>query len=198
MLSRLELPNGTRTEQEYDSLHRLTRVKNLTGGGGNLASYAYGYDDRDVKTGMRASLDGSLPQEVGYFYDAVDQLVGERSTSMGGGGAASSDYTNSFKYDSMGNRTRAENISISGSTLTRTTPNDLNQIVASSTSVSGDEAQNSGFAYGASGNLIQATASDGSRTLYTYDDADRLVRIESRNVADTPTRVHLRLGFGWG
>ncbi len=188
MLARLDLPNGTRTEQEYDSLHRLTRVKNLTGGGGTLASYAYGYDDRDVKTGVRANLGDNLPQEVGYFYDAVDQLVGERSTSMGGGGAAYSDYTNRFQYDSMGNRTRAENISIRGSRLTRTTPNDLNQIVASSTSVDGDEVQNSGFAYDASGNLTQATASDGSKTLYLYDEADRLVRIESRNVADAPTR----------
>ncbi len=188
MLARLDLPNGTRTEQEYDSLHRLTRVKNLTGGGGTLASYAYGYDDRDVKTGVRANLGDNLPQEVGYFYDAVDQLVGERSTSMGGGGAAYSDYTNTFQYDSMGNRTRAENITIRGSTLTRSTANDLNQIVASSTSVNGDEVQNSGFAYDASGNLTQTTSSDGSKTLYTYDEADRLVRIESRNVADAPTR----------
>ena len=83
MLSRLDLPNGTKTEHQYDSLHRLTRVKNLSGGGFNLASYAYSYDERDVKTGVKADVEGSQTQEISYSYDAVDQLVGEASRGAG-------------------------------------------------------------------------------------------------------------------
>ena len=42
------------------------------------------------------------------------------------------------------------------------------------------------LSYDTAGNLTQTLSSDGSKTLYTYDDADRLTRLERRNAAGVP------------
>ena len=83
----------------------------------------------------------------------------------------------------MGNRTRAENVSGGNTRVTHTTPNALNQISALSQSLNGAAPQNSGLLYDDGGNTTQIVAFDGSKTLFGYDDADRLVRVEKKNAA---------------
>ena len=99
---------------------------------------------------------------------------------------ANTNYTNAFDYDGMGNRTRAENVSAGNTRVTNTTPNELNQISALTQSVNGAPAQTSGFDYDASGNTTEIKNPDSSKTVFSYDDADRLVRIEKRSAADAP------------
>ncbi len=174
LLASLDLPNGSKVEQGYDALQRLTSVVNRTGTT-NLARYTYGYDTRNVRTGMQSQLATDPLKQINYAYDAVDQLTGEQAS----GGAANTAYTNAFQYDAMGNRTRHENTRIgaggvSQSSVARHTPNALNQLTALSTQTGAGARQTTGFSYDVSGNMTEQTGADGSKTLYSYDDADRL------------------------
>ena len=182
MLARLELPNGTQTVQSYDGLNRLTQTVNQKNNGTNLNKFAYTYDTRDVRTGVQSQHGSDPLRQVNYTYDATDQL----KTESASGGLANTNYSNAFSYDSMGNRTWAENVKGGDTSVTQLTPNALNQISALSQSRNGAPAVNSGFVYDASGNTRQVENADGGKTLFDYDDADRLVRIETRNGADVP------------
>ena len=99
---------------------------------------------------------------------------------------ANTAYSNAFDYDGMGNRTRVENVSGGDTSVTHTTPNALNQLSALSSSLNGAPAQTSGFGYDQTGNTTEIKNPDSSKTLFSYDDADRLVGIEKRSAADAP------------
>ena len=182
MLARLDLPNGTQTVQSYDNLSRLTQTVNQKSGGTLLSKFAYSYDTRDVRTGVQSQHGADPLRQVSYTYDATDQLKSETAS----GGVANTNYSNVFNYDSMGNRTWAENVKGSDTTVTQLTPNALNQISALSQSRNGAPPVTSGFVYDAAGNTRQVENADGGKTLFDYDDADRLVRIETRNAAGVP------------
>ena len=62
----------------------------------------------------------------------------------------------------------------------------LNQLTGSNTASSIAPTTGASRDYDAAGNLTQTLGSDGSKTLYTYDDADRLTRLERRNAAGVP------------
>ena len=182
MLARLDLPNGMQTVQSYDGLQRLTQVVNQKSNGTALNQFAYAYDTRDVRTAVQQKYGSDPLRQVNYAYDATDQL----KTESASGGLANTNYSNAFSYDSMGNRTFAQNTSGGSTQETRLTPNALNQISALSQSRNGATPVNSGFVYDAAGNTKQVENADGGKTLFDYDDADRLVRIETRNGADVP------------
>ena len=182
MLARLELPNGTQTVQSYDGLNRLTQTVNQKNNGTNLNKFAYAYDNRDVRTGVQSQHGADPLRQVNYTYDATDQLKSETAS----GGLANTNYSNVFNYDGMGNRTYSENVKGGETTVTQLTPNALNQISALSQSRNGATPVNSGFVYDASGNTRQVENADGGKTLFDYDDAERLVSIETRNGADVP------------
>ena len=121
-------------------------------------------------------------RQVNYTYDAVDQLTGEAAT----GGTAGSNYSNAFSYDAMGNRLKRETTQGSDTSSTRSSVNTLNQLTSVSTSLNSGPSQTSGLSYDVAGNLTEAATANGGRTIYVYDDADRLFRIEKRNAADVP------------
>lgn len=183
ILTRLDLPNGTQTVQSYDALQRLTQVVNKKTSGAELNTFAYAYDTRDVRTGLQQKYGADPLRQVNYTYDAVDQLTGEAAT----GGVAGSNYSNAYSYDAMGNRLKRENTQGATTALTRSSVNALNQLTSVSTSVDSGPHVTSGLSYDAAGNLTEATTADGGRTIYNYDDADRLFRIEKRDAADAPT-----------
>jgi len=182
----------------YDSLRRLTNVVNRNGAGFNLDSFSYGCDTRDVVTGMqtkRASAGSGIAttddplQVVGYAYDAVDQLVREEVV----GGQAGSAYRNRFVFDPMGNRHKVESFRTNtdgtpNNSQTSYSPNSLNQLTSLTRQSTSTPAQTSGFTHDDNGNLTQSAGADGSKTLYSYDDADRLNRIEWRSSTGTPQR----------
>jgi len=182
MLSRLDLPNQTQTVQSYDGLNRLSQTVNQKSGGALLNKFAYAYDTRDVRTGVQSQHGTDPLRQISYGYDTVDQLKTESAT----GGAANTNYSNAFSYDGMGNRTRVENVSGGNTRVTNSTPNELNQLSALSQSVSGAPATTSGFGYDLAGNTTLIESADGGKMLFTYDDADRLVRVERQSAAGVP------------
>ena len=66
---------------------------------------------------------------------------------------------------------------------TTSAPNNLNQLSSLTTTLSNGPTTSAGLTYDAAGNLKQTLNNDGTRTIYQYDDADRLARIEWRGNA---------------
>ena len=182
MLSRLDMPNGTHTDQSYDSLQRLTSVANSTNAGQNLDRYAYAYSNRDIRTGVQMQHGSEAVRQVAYAYDGIDQLTGEHVT----GGAANTAFTKTYAYDAMGNRTQTDYADASQSVRTVSATNPLNQLTGSNTASNVAPTTGAAHSYDAAGNLTQTLGSDGSKTLYTYDDADRLTRLERRDASGVP------------
>ena len=182
MMSRLDMPNGTHTDQSYDGLQRLTSVANSTNAGANLDRYAYAYSNRDIRTGVQMQHGSEAVRQVAYAYDGIDQLTGEQVT----GGAPGTAFTKTYAYDAMGNRTQTDYADANQSVRTVSASNALNQLTGSNTASSIAPTTGAAHSYDAAGNLTQTLGSDGSKTLYTYDDADRLTRLERRNAAGVP------------
>ena len=185
-LFELTHPNGTKTRQQYDALGRLTYVFNGANGYAFHNRYSYQYDTRDVKTLMQTRTGPStLPENTTYYtYDALDQLKQERMI----GGAAGTPYTNNYNYDGMGNRTQVERITTSGSSTTTSPANNLNQITSLTMAVTGGPTTTANLTYDFAGNLKESrNPTDNSHTDYSYDDLDRLSRIEWRNSANQRT-----------
>ena len=182
-LYELNHPNGTKTRQQYDTIGRLQYVFNGANGDTFYNRYAYQYDSRDVKTVMQTRTGpGSIPiQTVYYSYDALDQLSQESVN----GGVAGTAYTANYNYDAMGNRTQMTRNSANGNSTVTSTPNTLNQLTSLTTSSSSTPTKTSNLSYDTAGNLTLAASPDG-RTTYSYDDADRLVKIERRTATGAP------------
>ena len=185
-LSLLTHPNGTKTTQQYDVLGRLAYVFNGAQSGGSYNGlynrHAYQYNDRDVKTVMQTRTGTVDPTITAYYgYDEIDQLKQERVI----GGATGVPYTHDFSYDAMGNRTQVNRANAAATSSTASTPNALNQLTSLTTSSSIAPTKTTNLGYDTAGNLTLATSPDG-RTIYSYDDADRLVKIERRTATGAP------------
>ncbi len=173
MLQSQSLPNGASTTYGYDPLERLTQVQSARNGS-NLSSYTYSHDNttyRPGRTGEVSQVLAEAPVTRSYSYDGVDQLTGEAVTV---GGTAQSSA--SLLYDPMGNRSSATSTSATGTSTTNYGNSKLNQLVSLSTS-DGTTTSASTLSYDPSGNLSGVTQGT-SGTLYGYDEADRLVRVE--------------------
>ena len=182
MLEGLQMPNGAQSTHSYDSLHRLTEVSNLSPANSVQSRYAYSYDNRQIRTAMQVERAGEPLRQVNYTYDTVNELVGETAT----GGVAGSNYSNAFSYDAMGNRLKLDSVQGSDTSNSKSSVNALNQLTSVSSTVNGAAPTTTGLAYDVAGNLTDATNSDGSKTLYNYDDANRLVRVERRDAQNVP------------
>ena len=182
MLGTLQLPNGTRTVQSYDSLQRLTQTVNQKNGGTLLNKFAYIYDAHDVRTSVQQQYGSEPLRQISYAYDPVDQLKSETAS----GGTANTGYTNAFHYDAMGNRLKQVASTGTDNSTVRHSINALNQVTAVSSTVNGGVRTTAGLAYDDAGNTSSVVNSDGSKTLFAYDDVNRLFRIERRNAANAP------------
>ena len=188
-------PNGTKSDLRYDAIGRLQHVFNGANGDPLYNRYSSNYDARDVKINTQSRTGSANPLITNdYSYDALDQLKQERVT----GGVAGTPYTTNYDYDAMGNRTQMTHVGTNANgsarnAATASTSNALNQTFNRATTTNGGpsaggSSENDQLYYDDAGNLAyrvtsQATASGGSTsitTYYTYDDADRLTKIERR------------------
>ena len=133
-LSKVELPNGVLTTNEFDNAGRLAETTSEKGEA-TLESLEYEYDP----FGNRIAQVDRLSQETTYEYDALNRLIdfdppGEGSTS--------------YDYDPAGNRTEA------GATTYGF--NDLNQLISAS--------DGSTYDYDDAGRLVELSKGEESMT----------------------------------
>jgi RHS repeat-associated protein len=157
--------NGTYTTYAYDADGNLLHLINFAPGGSINSRFDYTYDAlNDVAT--MTTLAGTTT----YGYDADGQLTsatlptGEKIT---------------YAYDAAGNRTV---VSDTGGTTTNYVTNDVNEY----TTVGGYT-----YSYDADGNLT-VTGGPAGNTIYTYDDENRLIEVQTPT--DTETYKYDALG----
>ena len=102
------LPDGVTQTYGYDTLNRLTS-ETVTEGSTNIASFSYSLSTdgkRMTETDNQYNTSGTLLYTNSYVwtYDGDNRLTSETLTA--GSGAPESSYTDTYQYDSVGNRTQ--------------------------------------------------------------------------------------------
>lgn len=162
-------------------------MANKTSINANLSTFAYGFDAVNTpQRGIRTYLDktvGSNPtQRVNFGYDTVDQLTSEILSESG-----TPQWSKSFAYDPMGNRTMSQSVTSSDTVDNTYTSNKLNQVTAISASWGGGaNTLASSLLYDQSGNLTKWTSTGtgtavSAHTEYVYDDLERLIAVVKKN-----------------
>ena len=148
--------NGSLTQASFDLDYRLTSLNH-----GTAINWDYSYDEAGNIVDIANQLDSSGSQQLAY--DALNRL-----------GTATGRYGNlSYTYDENGNRLTYSN---HNGTDTYTYDVYSNRLLSTN---------NWEFQYDANGNLIARTSLlDGSRTLYHYDDRNRLAQVVMRDTVN--------------
>jgi RHS repeat-associated protein len=107
-----------RTEYEYDLLGRVTGIVYRNGGGVVLRSIEYSYDASGLITNKIVLGTGMMSQASSYTYDALGQLISERTPGF---------VTNTYTYNAAGNRTSAV---LKGVSCSYTTPAAHNRLAS--------------------------------------------------------------------
>ncbi|MEW8525378.1 MAG: putative Ig domain-containing protein [Candidatus Thiodiazotropha endolucinida] len=89
-------PNGSSEVYAYDNLNRLTRKETYNGAGALIQAYNYTLH----ATGRRTGIDELSGRSTTYGYDDLYRLTSESITDSQNG-----DYSASYQYDGVGNRT---------------------------------------------------------------------------------------------
>lgn len=194
------MPNGTKATYAYDTLDRLTSVAHWAGGANPATatplwrnSYAHEeapYALRGVQTSALQEAQGQPSYKQNFAYSNDDQLTGAL-TQKSAGANWQNERSQSFAYDAMGNRTSSGSTDVAGVRNTSYTANALNQLTALNTTVDAASSR-SQLDYDKTGNLTSAasyTTTGGAntpqgRTVYEYDDIDRLSAVETRDASD--------------
>lgn len=156
---RLTLPNGIKTDYNYDELNRLTSlVQYVTMPQTPLASYTYSLDAANRRTKV-VQVDNT---SIEWGYDDASRLTSETWKNSGGTVLTNTTYT----YDKVGNRKTLVQTVGGNPTTTTYNYNQLDQITSTSTG-----GNSTSYTYDGRGNLTQV----GANTTYSYNAADRLV-----------------------
>ena len=202
-----DAPNGTHTDYAYESgntLQRLIGVSNKVSANGAVLSqfsYAYGstaagtsngqatgFRDNRVAASKQYGAVAANAQTTSYGYNQTSMLTGEAAPAKSADLPA---LSQSYAFDAMGNRTQwSDGVA---KTLTNAVYNRLNQLTGTSsynntTPASPVLLSTSAFGYDGDGNMTNVATTTGTTTtngVYRYDDASRLIAIESPGQSKT-------------
>ncbi len=201
--------------RSYDSLHHLTGVQDVnTASGANIAGFSYGYDGANVQNGFRdnrtsqtRAYGSEAAQTISYGYNPTSMLQGEGASQSG---ASTPALSKSYSFDAMGNRTSFSD-AVAKTQIT-STYNNLNQLTStnsfSTTSGTAVGTGSSSCSYDGDGNMALISSKDVTgtttgETRYSYDDASRLIGIETPGsskwqfVYDGASRLRISRSWLW-
>ncbi len=145
--------NGTTTEYAYDSLNRLITITHKNSTDTVLASFDYTLD----ATGRRTRIIEHNGRTTDYSYDELYRLTGETITD-----AINGNYSASYQYDKVGNRTDE----IVDGMHTQYTYDDNDRLLQQGGTT---------YTYDDNGNTL-SEAIDNDQTQYQWDSRNRLVQ----------------------
>jgi RHS repeat-associated protein len=180
----ITFPNGQTRNFSYDNQGRLTQLTNLVSGGGNLATYAYGYDlnyttGQYTMLGQRVSLTATVPSQglnnhlFKYEYDQVYELNKVTYPNV----APFNSEVDSWTYDSIGNRLTN---TVNGSTTNYTyqkigsNPNNWQRLTNDGTNsynydANGSSISRTGYTFGWNYDNRLTSITGGAAASYSYD-----------------------------
>ena len=195
-----DAPNGTHTDYAYETgntLQRLIGVSNkASANGAVLSQFSYGYGstnapgfrDNRVAASKQYGAVAANAQTTNYGYNQTSMLTGESAPAKTADLPA---LSQSYAFDAMGNRTQwSDGVA---KTLTNAVYNRLNQLTGTSnynntTPSSPVLLSTSAFGYDGDGNMTNVATTTGQTTtngIYRYDDASRLIAIETPGQSKT-------------
>ncbi|MEW8008613.1 MAG: putative Ig domain-containing protein [Candidatus Thiodiazotropha endolucinida] len=148
-------PNGSSEVYVYDSLNRLTRKETYDGAGTLIRAYDYTLH----ATGRRIGIDEQSGRSTAYGYDDLYRLTSESITDSQNG-----NYSASYQYDGVGNRTYS---TIDGVQTAYTY--DANDRLTQQGGTS--------YTYDNNGNTLSETL-DTDTTTYSYNAKNELISVE--------------------
>lgn len=161
---------GATTSFEYDKLGRVTKSTDALG-----YYEAYTYDAAGNRVTSRNKLGGM----TSYAYDRRGLLVGETlpvAAFDNNGNAVASTVTNTYSYDSRGNRiTMVEAAGLAEARTTTYAYDKCDRLTATSGPAFFGMTPTSYLQYDGRGNVTARIDPAGARTVYFYDDLDRVV-----------------------
>ncbi|MEO1034861.1 MAG: Ig-like domain-containing protein [Pseudomonadota bacterium] len=177
--------NGTRVEYSYDTLNRLTELRNLGPAPTRATVSTHTYTLGDA--GNRLSLTETLTQPdastvsrtTAYTYDALYRLESETITD-----AVNGNRSTSWTYDAVGNR-QTQTRTGAGADFT-TYVYDLNDRLSSETTNSVVTT----YTYDDNGNTLTKTAAGIQVASYGYDSEDRMTRATINDGGNTTVTLY--------
>ncbi len=153
------LPNGITVNYTYDSLSRVTQIKNLTDAGINVSEFDYNYSPSGNITQLSESSEAPnfkmANRDTSYSYDASNRVV-----------SASGINQESFSYDAVGNFTNG------------------GQSHDSANKLLSDSKYN--YTYDLNGNMTAKTRIDNSKqSLFTWDAENKLTGVTLKEAGIT-------------
>ncbi|MES9854782.1 MAG: RHS repeat-associated core domain-containing protein [Candidatus Thiodiazotropha sp. L084R] len=148
-------PNGSSEVYQYNNLNRLTRKETYDGTGALVQAYDYTLH----VTGRRTQIDEQSGRSTSYSYDDLYRLTSETITDSQNG-----DYSASYQYDGVGNRTY----------------NTIDGVQTAYTYDDNDRLTQQGgtrYTYDENGNTLTETI-DTNITTYGYNAKNELVSVE--------------------
>ncbi|MFC1809099.1 RHS repeat-associated core domain-containing protein, partial [Candidatus Omnitrophota bacterium] len=163
----ISYPNGVDITYTHDNRNRITLLAN--GSGRNeISSFAYTYDLNGMKTQSVAG-DGTT---ITYAYDAINQLIEEKSSSYHKKRGEIIEFQNLYEYDAVGNRLSKSSYAKNKYDVTTYSYNADNELIASV-----DPDGQTVYQYDANGNLVESTVNGQQSTDYAYDYENRLISV---------------------
>ncbi|MCG7945552.1 MAG: hypothetical protein N0C84_04330, partial [Candidatus Thiodiazotropha taylori] len=147
-------PNGSSEVYRYDALNRLTRKETYNGAGTLIQAYDYTLH----ATGRRTGIDELSGRSTAYGYDDLYRLTSETITDSQHG-----DYSASYQYDGVGNRTYS---TIDG-VQTAYTYDDNDRLT---------QQGGTRYAYDANGSTLTETL-DTNTIIYSYNAKNELISV---------------------
>jgi RHS repeat-associated protein len=170
-------PNGQTRNFSYDDQGRIAQVANLTSGGANLATFAYGYDlnyttGSWTMLGQRVSMTATVPSQgfaghqTTYEYDPLYRLVKTTYPNV----SPLNSEIDSWTYDAIGNRLTA---TVNGSTQNYTyqkigtNPNNWQRLLSDGSNT---------YSYDANGSTV-GRSGPGGNFAFGWNQDNRLLSI---------------------
>ena len=168
-------PNGDCSTYTYDSLNRLTELKNEDGLSNVLSRFVYQLANNGRRQSVAETFTGQQTN-IAWGYDNLNRLTSESYDAPG----TSDDYSQTYTYDLVGNRVS----DVLNSTATYYHYNNRDQLLNETSDPAGTNilAQ---YQYDDNGSMMQKAVTGGNTFVYGYDLFNHLT---SFTVGGTTTR----------